>query len=147
MMYRGGEMESKGFVAIITRIGNIASMVIASVLLLAPTGPINADTADDEYRKAMVKEAKKLEYLKEAKKEIDKSIKQEEIEKKSASTSKKKILPLSGFEENLKIGSKASYKLYIKLNTQQRINVYNVYRETNKFSEAKRKIVNEYLGI
>lgn len=95
----------------------------------------------------MVKEAKKLEYLKEAKKEIDKSIKQEEIEKKSASTSKKKILPLSGFEENLKIGSKASYKLYIKLNTQQRINVYNVYRETNKFSEAKRKIVNEYLGI
>lgn len=135
------------FTTIVTRAGNTTSLLMASIFLLAPVGPIHADTADDEYRKAMVKEAKKLEYLKEAKKEIDKSIKQEEIEKKSASTSKKKLLLLSAFEKYLRIESNASYNLYIKLNTQQRIDVYNIYRKTSKFSEAKRRIVNEYLGI
>ena len=140
-------MGFKNFIDILTSIGNIVALAMLSVFLVAHADPVHADTADDDYRKAMIKEAKKLEYLKEAKKEIDKSIKQEEIERKSASSSKKKLLPLNGFENFLKVKSNASYNLYIKLNTQQRINVYNVYRGTSKFSEAKRKIVNEYLGL
>jgi len=115
---------------------------LAAVPLALSLGLPLAVHAADPYVDAMREEGRKLERADKVREEIraDEHAERQRPAGKSALTQ-------AEFEGLLRRDGAESYTLYGQLNAQKRGKVFESYRVSGKMSDAKRRIIDFYLGL
>lgn len=103
-------------------------------------------TIDDEYMQNLSAEADKLEYMDEAQKELQESMRTEK-QAPAGTTSEQMQTALSSsdnFAHVLSVEYPFSYQLYKNLDNRNKQEVFRTLKTSRKFSAAKRKIIELY---
>jgi hypothetical protein len=114
--------------------------VVVGVLVPVLT---SAAPSDDAYLREIQAEGSKLETLNRAREEI----RQGEAREKAAGKTGAVATDAKGFEKLLNADAQASYSLYLRLKPEQKTVVFDAYRRQGKLSDAKRKVVDLFLGL
>lgn len=118
----------------------IAALAGLSLLALV----VSAAPSDDAYLREIQAEGNKLETLNKAREEIRQS---EAQEKNARGKPGVTVADMKGFEYLLNADAPASYSLYLRLRPEQKSVVIESYRKQGKLSDAKRKVIDLYLGL
>jgi hypothetical protein len=121
-------------------------LVLAVITITSlPTTGFPASPSDDAYLREIQAEGKKLTPLDKARAEI----RADEAQGKSTigNGRARTTVDLGTFEQLLNTESPASFSLYNHLKGEQKLVVYEAYRKNGNLSDAKRVIVDFYLGL
>jgi hypothetical protein len=118
-------------------------LVCAAVVGVLVPIPISAAPSDDAYLREIQAEGSKLETLNKAREEI----RQGEAREKAAGKTGAVAADVKGFEKLLNADAQASYSIYLRLKPEQKTAVFDAYRKQGKLSDAKRKVVDLFLGM
>jgi hypothetical protein len=124
-----------------------STIIVLTAVTIAglPAFGLPASPSDDTYLREIQAEAKKLSPLDRAREEIRES----EAREKSAAghAGARTTADLGTFEKQLNADAPASYSLYNRLQFEQKMAVYEEYRKNGKLSDAKRRIIDIFLGL
>jgi hypothetical protein len=123
------------------------TILVLAVITIAslPTAGFPASPSDDAYLREIQAEGNKLTPLDKARAEI----RADEARETSATGNgrARTTVDLGTFEQQLNTDSAASFSLYSRLKGEQKLVVYEAYRKNGNLSDAKRVIVDFYLGL
>jgi hypothetical protein len=110
-----------------------------------PAFGLPASPSDDAYLREIQAEGSRLTPLDRAREEIREG---EAREKSSGGGGgARNNVDLATFEKLLNSDAPASFSLYNRLRSEQKLDIYATYRKSGKLSDAKRRIVDTFLGI
>lgn len=124
-----------------------SSVIILAAVTVAglPAFGLPAPPSDDAYLREIQAEGNKLTPLDKARAEIRESEAREKSAAGQAGT--RTNTDLGTFERLLNADAPASFSLYNRLKVEQKLAVYEAYRNNGKLSDAKRRIVDIFLGL
>jgi hypothetical protein len=126
-----------------TKMGWIQFVYALSLVATLALCPLRATA--DAYLDALDEEISKPVYLDEAEKEVRKKEQAEKAQTAVSPETKRAMQSIGKFEQVFNQEYPATYQIYLKLDTKTRLAVFEKLKETQKFSEATKMVLNQFL--